>query len=566
MAADAAALESNVTPNNQMFGQMGQKLILVAGIATVVAVMVVFWLWSQRPDYRVLFSNYADKDGGAIVAELEKLNIPYKFSEGGSAILVPTDQVHQIRLKLAAQGLPKGGNIGFELLENQKFGVSQFVEQVNFQRGLEGELERSIQSISAVQAARIHLAIPKPSVFVRDQQVPTASVLLNLHNGRRLDSQQVGAIVHLVASSVPNLSADHVTVVDQNGHLLSDNANKLKQNGLDPEQIAYVENLQFSIARRVESIITPIVGAKNVHAEASAEVDFSETQQAAESYKPNSKPEAMAVRSAQTHESQNTNQDKGGVPGALTNQPPANNTAPVNAPPGADASGSSSNTQSVQKDATTNYELDKTVSFVQQPKGGVKRLHVAVVVNHIPVVDSKGKTTFRPMTNAEKQQINDLAMQAMGFNRERGDSISVVNSPFIAEAEEKLVEPPLWKDPMMIEYAKDALRFIAGLIVLLMVYKKLLKPMTGKLTGADEKQLPATVNAQNGEGADAALNGVLEGEAGSEDALVTLSQEQAKLLGNVEGLDQAIAAVREIAKENPRLVANVVSSWAAAEK
>ena len=210
--------------------QIGNKLMLMAGIAAIIALMTVFWWWSQQPDYRVLFSNYSDKDGGAIVASLEKMNIPYKFSDSGNAILVPAAQVHQARLKLASDGLPKGGNIGFELLENQKFGVSQFVEQVNFQRALEGELERSIQSIGAVEVARIHLAIPKASVFVRDQQKPTASVLLNLKAGRNLDVQQVGAIVHLVASSVPDLPAANVTVVDQNGNLLSDTSKKMGAN------------------------------------------------------------------------------------------------------------------------------------------------------------------------------------------------------------------------------------------------------------------------------------------------------------------------------------------------
>lgn len=566
-AADAtlaSTLESStVTPD--IFGKLGQKLMLVAGIAAVVAVMVVFWLWSQKPDYRVLFSNFADKDGGAIVAELDKLNIPYKFSEGGSAIMIPADQVHQVRLKLAAQGLPKGGNIGFELLENQKFGVSQFVEQVNFQRGLEGELERSIQSISAVQAARIHLAIPKPSVFVREQQYPTASVLLNLHNGRRLDGQQVAAVVHLVASSVPNLSADHVTVVDQNGNLLSDNANKAKQNGLDPEQMAYVENMQGNIARRVESIITPIVGAKNVHAEASAEIDFSNTEQANESYKPNSKPEDMAVRSAQNHESQNSSGSNGAVPGAVSNQPPGESTAPINAPgaqngdENAPAAAAPAPPQNTQKDTTTNYELDKTISYVQQAKGGIKRLHVAVVVNHIPVVDSTGKTTYRALNNAEKQQVSDLAMQAMGFNRERGDTISVVNTPFVGEAQEKLVEPPLWKDPVAIEYGKDALRFLAGVIVLMMIYKKLLKPLANKLTGADKKQLELVQGA-------AALPGA-EG-ATEEDALVTLSGDSPALPGasNPSALNATLEAAKLVAKENPRMVANVVSNWTSAEK
>ena len=571
MAADAAVLESNqMRAGNPMFGQLGQKLLLVAGIAAVVAVMVVFWLWSQKPDYRVLFSNYADKDGGAIVAELDKLNVPYQFAEGGNAILVPADQVHQIRLKLAAQGLPKGGNIGFELLENQKFGVSQFVEQVNFQRGLEGELERSIQSISAVQAARIHLAIPKPSVFVREQQYPTASVLLNLHNGRRLDAQQVGAVVHLVASSVPNLSADHVTVVDQNGNLLSDQAGKTKQNGLDPEQIAYVENMQGSIARRVESIITPMVGAKNVHAEASAEIDFSLTEQAAETYKPNTKQDAMAVRSAQTHESQSSNGDNGAVPGALSNQPPADSTAPIttpagNTPEGQPAAAAPAAPPNTQKDSTTNYEVDKTVSYVQQAKGGVKRLHVAVVVNHMPVVDSRGKTTYRALNAAEKQQVTDLAMQAMGFNKERGDTISVVNTPFVSEAQEKLVEPPLWKDPQALEYGKDALRFLAGIIVLMLIYKKVLKPMTSKLTGADKKEgalaasrgLPDLGEPGLGQSAGAGA------AASREDTLVTLSGDNPAL---ANGMDKALSAAKQLAVENPRMVATVVSSWATPER
>lgn len=302
--------------------QIGSKLFLLAGIAAVIAVMVVFWLWSQQPDYRVLFSNFSDKDGGAIVAALDKMNVPYKLSDSGTAILVPAAQVHQARLKLASEGLPKGGNIGFELLEKQKFGVSQFVEQVNFQRGLEGELERSIQAIDSVESAIIHLAIPKQSVFVRDQQKPTASVLLNVLPGRHLDANQVSAVVHLVASSVPNLPTANVTVVDQNGNLLSDTAKKPGAKNLDPAQLKYVDEMQQNIARRVESIIVPIVGAGNVRAEASVEVDFSTTEQAAEIYKPNQNTTDVAVRSMQSNESQVVDgAGATGVPGALSNQP-----------------------------------------------------------------------------------------------------------------------------------------------------------------------------------------------------------------------------------------------------
>ena len=544
MAAGNNAALTNGSGLGSM-SQMGNKLLLVAGAAAVIAVMAVFWLWSQQPDYRVLFSNYSDKDGGSIVAALEKMNVPYKFSDSGTAILVPAAQVHQARLKLASDGLPKGGNIGFEILENQKFGVSQFVEQVNFQRALEGELERSIQSIGAVEVARIHLAIPKASVFVRDQQKPTASVLLNLRAGRSLDVQQVGAVVHLVASSVPDLPAANVTVVDQNGNLLSDTSKKMGANNLDPTQIKYIDDIQQSIVKRVESIITPIVGAKNVRAEASAEIDFSSVEQAAETYKPNQKPDDITIRSLQSNESNTSSGGAAtGVPGALSNQPPAAATAPIVAPPAA-AGATPVATAAVepvnsQKNMTTNYEVDKTVRYVQQGMGGIKRLNVAVVVNNMPVIDKKGKTTYRPLTAAEKTQINDLAQQAMGFSKERGDSLTVVNSSFAGEPVEILPDVPLWKNPEVIEYGKDALRFIVGIVVLLMIYKKALSPVLRKLMAGTPKLLKAPED--------------------DEDAVVSLSGEQAKLPKN-SSYEQSLEAAKQLAKDNPRMVASVVANW-----
>jgi flagellar M-ring protein FliF len=541
------AAENNAALINQggmgLNSQLGNKLLLIVAAAAVVAVMAVFWLWSQQPDYRVLFSNYSDKDGGSIVAALEKMNVPYKFSNSGSAILVPASQVHQARLKLASDGLPKGGNVGFEILENQKFGVSQFVEQVNFQRALEGELERSIQSISAVEMARIHLAIPKASVFVRDQQFPTASVLLNLRGGRSLDAQQVGAIVHLVASSVPNLPAASVTVVDQNGNLLSDTSKKMGANNLDPTQLKYIDDIQQSIVKRVESIITPIVGAKNVRAEASAEIDFSSLEQAAETYKPNQKPDDATIRSLQSNEVQTSSGNAAtGVPGALSNQPPANATAPITAPAqtGATATAETSPINN-QKNVTTNYEVDKTVRYSQQSMGGIKRLNVAVVVNNMPVIDKKGKTTYRPLTAAEKTQINDLAMQAMGFSKERGDALTVVNSSFAGEPVEIIPQEPIWKNPETIEYGKDALRFIVGIVVLIIIYKRALSPMLRKLSAPPPKLLSAP-----------------DGE--NDDTVVNLSSdvEQAQL---PNASANNIAAAKQLAKDNPRMVASVVANW-----
>lgn len=538
MAVDANAALVNGGPMASI-SQLGNKLFLLAGMAAVAAVMVVFWLWSQQPDYRVLFSNYADKDGGAIVAALEKMNVPYKFSDSGVAILVPAALVHQARLKLAAEGLPKGGNIGFELLEKQKFGVSQFIEQVNFQRALEGELERSIQSIDAIEVARIHLAIPKSSVFVRDQQKPTASVLLNLRPGRSMDARQVSAVVHLVASSVPDLPAANVTVVDQNGNLLSDTSKKMGANNLDPTQIKYIENIQQGIVKRIESIITPIVGASNVRAEASAEIDFSSLEQAAEIYKPNQKPEDVAIRSMQSNESQSNNGGiASGVPGALSNQPPANATAPITAP-NANTGGVATAEAipvNTQKNMTTNYEVDKTVRYIQQSMGGIKRLNVAVVVNNVQVVDKNGKVTYRPLTDAEKTQINDLAMQAMGFSKERGDSLTVVNSSFASVPTEILPVVPIWKNPETIEYGKDVLRFIVGIVVLLMIYFRALKPMLNKLTAPTPKLLNVATR---------------------EDAIVNIRDGQTL----IPGYDQNLVVAKQIAKDNPRMVASVVTNW-----
>ncbi len=542
---DGTVVNGTVLP---MSAQIGNKLMLGAGVAAVLAVMVAFWLWSQQPDYRILFSNYTDKDGGAIVAALEKMNVPYKFSDSGSAILVPAAQVHTARLKLASEGLPKGGNIGFELLENQKFGVSQFVEQVNFQRGLEGELERSIQAIDAVEMARIHLAIPKPSVFVRDQQSPTASVLLNLRAGRTLDAQQVGAVVHLVASSVPNLPASNVTVVDQNGNLLSDTSKKTANNGLDATQLKYVDDIQQSIAKRVESIITPIVGMKNVRAEVSAEIDFTTSEQAAETYKPNTKPDDVTIRSMQSNESTTVNgSEAGGVPGALSNQPPPNSTAPIeSADPNASNTTAAATPVNTQKDTTTNYEVDKTVRYIQQGMGGIKRLNVAVVVNHLPVTGADGKVTYRALTEAEKKQVSDLAMQAMGFNQARGDAITVVNTAFAGEPTEVLPEIPVWKNPDVIDYAKDALKFIVGIVVLLMIYKRALKPLVTKLVGP-QLALPSPAAAEQDED--------------GEDAVVQISDQSGQQQLQASAYEQNLGIAKQLAKDNPRIVASVVSNW-----
>ena len=543
----AVTADGSIAPNPLIsFGesQGGRNLLLMLGAAIVIALMAGVWMWSQQPDYRVLFSNYSDRDGGAIVTQLQQMNVPYKFAEGGGAILVPAGQVHDARLRIAAQGLPKGGNVGFELMENQKLGVSQFLEQVNFQRALEGELARSIQSIAAVESARVHLALPKASVFVRDQQKPTASVMLNLHPGRTLNEQQVSAIVHLVASSVPELPPGNISVVDQNGNLLSDASKSSKTNGLDPTQLKYIQDIQQSIVRRIESIITPIVGPNNVRAEATADVDFSNSEQAAETYKPNSPPGQSSIRSQQSSESHNAGAvGTGGVPGALTNQPAANATAPIVAAPGSTNTATNAVTPATptQKDMTVNYEVDKTVRYVQQPMGGVKRLSVAVVVNYKQSTDKAGKVITAPLTEAERTQITDLVKEAMGFNKDRGDTLNVVNSAFAGVTKEEAVEEPIWKKPESLQLAKDVGKYILGGAVLLYLFFGVLKPLLKKFN-TPGVQTVAVV-------------------AGEVHEAVVRPGDTVEI--PVHNYQQNLNLAKQLAKDDPKIVANVVKNWVA---
>jgi flagellar M-ring protein FliF len=534
---------------------MGKRVVVGGALAVVLAVVAAIWLWSSAPDYRVLFSNTSDKDGGAITASLDQMGVKYKFSEGGSAILVPADQVHNIRLKLAAQGLPRGGNVGFELLENQKLGTSQFVEQVNYQRSLEGELANSIQSLAAVSSARVHLALPKPSVFVREQQKPTASVLLNLQQGRTLDQAQVSAIVHLVASSVPELPASNVTVVDQNGTLLSDTTSK---NGkqLDPNQLKYVEALQQNIVKQVESIITPLVGQNNVRAEATADIDFAQTDTAAEMYKPNSPPEPQAIRSQQTSESTGPGSaNPSGIPGALSNQPPGVATAPIDGAPAPAAQGAT--TGPTRKDATTNYEVDKTVRFEQKPMGGIKRLTVGVVVNYRRSVDPKtGKIVIKPLTAPEVAQINELVKQAMGYSQSRGDTLNVTNAPFdgIDKPQEEKID--WWRDPSNFPLAKDVARYVFIALVLAFLYyrivRPLLKPVMKKFDEAVE--IPPEPEPPEPEPEP-------EPDYEAEARLKREAEEQKQVLVYKTNLEMAKA----LAANDPRIVANVIKEWLGAE-
>ena len=364
--------------------------------------MIAGIVMGSTPDWRVLYANLADKDGGAIIAQLSQMNIPYKYTEGGAAILVPADKVHDTRLRLASQGLPKGSVVGFEMMESNRFGMTQFQERLTFQRGLEGELTRSIQALSSVQSARVHLALPNQNGFFREQQKPSASVLVSLYPARSLDRTQIAGIVHLVASSVPELSPSAVSVLDDTGKLLSAPADGSGDaRGVDAEQLQYTQNIEQSFTRRILDILEPIVGKGNVRAQVTADVDFSQTESTSESHRPNQTPDSGAVRSQQLVE---TGAGAGGaagpagVPGAVTNQPPGNATAPINGPAQTLAAAGTAGAGALgargaggKRESIINYEVDKTVRVVRGGTGQVRRLSAAVVVNHQAGKDDKGK-------------------------------------------------------------------------------------------------------------------------------------------------------------------------------
>jgi len=544
IAIDVEALADETTgalsPATGVVQQLGrlplrQKFVMMVGGAAAIAIVVGAWLWSQQPDWRVLFANLSDRDGGATIAALTQMNVPYKFAEGGGAILVPADKVHDTRLRLASQGLPKGSVVGFELVDNQKFGATQFQEQINYQRGLEGELARSIQSLAAVQAARVHLAIPKPSVFVRDQQMPTASVLLTLHAGRQLDRAQVSGIVHLVASSVPELSVDNVNIVDQTGTLLSRRRDSNEAPGLDPSSLNYVKMVEQATIQRIVDILEPIVGRNNARAQVTADIDFTNVEAVAETFKPNADPKAAAVRVQQSSQA-TTGGATGaqGVPGALSNQPPAAGVAQLDKTVNVASSASTTPTSS-RKDESASYEVDKTIQHTKNPVGGIKRLTAAIVVNYRKQTDKDGKTTSVAIPAPEMEQINALVREAMGYSKDRGDSVNVVNVAFNEpEKEAPAAELAFWKQPDTIATAKDIGRYAAFTLLVAYLVFGVLRPA---LRRASERADIAAAQALTSPAIAAAL--LPAGGSG----------------------DDALQRARQVAQQDPRVVANVVKGW-----
>ena len=553
-------------PNNK-------KVLFLAAVAAIFAVVVGAVVLNRTPSYKILFSNISDRDGGQVAASLQQMNVPYQLGEGGT-ISVPSDKVYDARLKLAAQGLPKAGGVGFELMDNQKFGISQFAEQVNYQRAIEGELARTIEAVGSVESARIHIAIPKQSVFVREQQQPTASVMLTLFRGRLLDAGQVAGILHLVSSSVPNLPVKNVTIVDQDGNLLSKQGGPDENSGLDQRQLGYVRQIEDSYVKRIEDILEPIFGKGNSRAQVTASVDFAEVEQTSETFKPNSSPNPSSTRSQQISEKLNNGAAlPSGVPGALSNQPPSAASAPISLPPGAAPGTATLSGQNMgasgtlQRDITTNYEVDKTIQHTKMPQGGVKRLSAAVVVNYRRMPDKNGEMKPTPLTAQEVQQINNLVKEAMGFNTQRGDTLNVVNAAFAdaevpATLQEKVTDYVTSNGSNLIKYG---LLTIAVLYLLFGVVRPIMRDLVKPPAPAKGSEEEVAAQAAAGGGRLLGVAGE-EGEEGAAGHAGGAAGGGDPREAQMRQYTTNLEAVREMVKSDPRMAAQIIKEWISADE
>ncbi|MDR7268828.1 flagellar M-ring protein FliF [Pelomonas saccharophila] len=557
LSAPAAAAPVMITPvEAPNFVQrlnglpLRSKLTMGAGLLALAGAVLAITLWSSQGDYRPLFTGLADKDGGAVIGQLSAMQVPYKHEAGGT-ILVPANQVYELRMKLAAQGLPKGGSgnaAGFELMDKSSIGQTQFAERLNFQRGLEGELARTITAMSDVADARVHLAIPQQNGFFREQQKPSASVFLTLRGGRTLDRAQIAGIVHLVSNAVPELNPKAVSVSDQTGALISQ-AGADSASGLDSQQLQYKQQIEAGYNKRIFELLEPVVGRDNLRSTVTADVDFSQTEATAEEYRPNQGPNTQAaVRSSQSNESNNaSNATPTGVPGAATNQPPVPATAPVNgaSAPLQAAQGAAGNGNS-RREQVTNYELDKTVRVTRGSVGNVKRLNAAIVVNHRSVTDAKGKTTQQPVSAEEITRLTDLVKEAMGFSADRGDSVKVISAPFIVDKTEP-ADAPIWKQPWLLDVARSAIVPLAFVAIALIAVFGMIRPAIKAATAKPEAE-------EKSETVDEVVDDeeLLPGAAGMPRLEAPVHNEK---------LDRA----RLLARDNPVAVANIVRDWMTGE-
>jgi flagellar M-ring protein FliF len=522
-----------------------RQALLLLGIAAAVAIGIGIVMWSRAPNYSQLYANLDEKDAAQVVQALQASNIDYQLGNGGTSIFVNANETPNVRLKLAAQGLPRGGTAAGDAGGDSQnpFGMSELAEKARYQQMLENDLSSTISNLQSVKSARVHLALPKSSAFIRDRTQASASVMVALYPGRQLDASQVGAIVHLIAASVPELDPTRVQVVDQTGQLLT-SSDPTSDTAVSDARFRLVRQIETAYAGRIEELLTPLVGAGHVRAQVFAQMDFTETEKTSENFD----PQKTTLRSEQSASERRADAAAGGVPGALSNQPPNTPAQPTAANPKSGPADASASTQKdngeISQSATRNYEVDRTISHTREPVGQVNRLTVAVALDNKTSLDDKGKPVSTPFTKDELDQMTLLVRNAVGFDEKRGDNVSVVNAAFQSSPDLEPVSVPLWQQPTVREIVKQGIGALLALGLILIV----LRPLFRNLVGPSRAQQLALAAA-----------GVSGLEPGSD--TLTLGGRMSAPGTTPLGFEQKVELAKRVASQDPKQVAQVVKTW-----
>lgn len=539
-----------------------RQLLLLVGLAAAIAGGIAIFSWSQQPGRTELYPDLVGQDAAAAADALRAAGIDYELDALTGRLTVDGAKIHEARMLLASQGLPRSGDSGFETMQQDPgMGISSFLEGARYNHALETELARSIGRLAPVKGARVHLAIPKASAFARPGDGASASVLVELHPGRSLEANQVQAIVHMVASSVPNLATAKVTVIDQFGRLLSGKDND--ELAVSAEQFEHARRVEADYVRRVESLLVPITGPGKVSTQVSADLDFSVTEEAKETYA----PDKTVVRSEQTSE-QTTSGPGGaaqGVPGATSNQPPqAQPQLPVNQLLGAPATAAAGTQQPLNqsRNATRNFEVDRTLSHTRQAVGRLKKLSIAVLVDNLPRPDGKGGVVVQPLAAEDLKKIETLVKDAVGFDEARGDRVSVQNVSFLPAATvDAEAEAPIWQRPQ----AQTLIRHGFGLLAILVLIFAALRPALKVLLAPPAPPVVPVIGGVLVRDDENEAGGRPASGRGAKRADAHEEEEEGEVIDTAGPYEKKLAAARNAVGQDPKRVAQVVKSWLAEE-
>lgn len=529
----------------------GTIVPVIIAASALLGILAALWMWANQTVYRPLYSGLSEEAGGEVIAELESRGIPYKINERGDSILVSSDEVHKTRLSLAEKGIPKTADKGFSILDDQRFGISQFAEKVNFQRAIEGELAASILTLRSIDAARVHLAMARPNVFARHEKPAKASVIVNIAPGASLSNEDARAITFLVARSVPDLSANDVSIVDQSGRLYDPNMVSNEDAAKDHRTI--VRLIESDHEMRVEEILSPLFGRQNVKVKMTADVDFTVEEVTSEQYRPNQEEGSAAVRSAQLRSSRDgKGVDARGVPGALSNTPPGWAPSPISNADEEAGAGGDDDVGDYSK--TVNYEVDRSIKHTKKTPGQVQRMTAAVVINQRQEPNEDGVLVPVPFTPEEIENIRELVKQAMGFNAARGDEIHIVGGVFAEPAygTDEFDNSPWWMDARVLAMADQWIRYIMFFVLAFILYRLVLRPVLARHKAA---MMAKAAEAMAAAGADPMSQ-----------QMISEGDFKNQFPDYFKKYEERLKEMKSVAEREPKVVAMVVNSWMDQEK